>query len=172
MALNLVNLDKQTRPLMLGELELDVANGTLYLSPRLSSAGSQDYEHVLREAIAEHDDAWFADTLRSSGCMNEIENTARGPKRIPHTAPETLAEGEFNRFYARGLSLRAIEEKVSQLVIYRAKAVSNPRPESEALIGREIDPRSLLPDLRTNPGRSPAFGLPPGPNSGLSVRLP
>ncbi|SRR6266545_472610 len=172
MALNLINLDTQTRKFMLDELELDAANGTLYLSPRLSSAGSQDYEQVLREAIVEHDDTWLADALRSSGRMNEIENTARGPKRVPHTAPETLAEGEFNRFYARGLSLRAIEEEVSRLVIYRAKAVSSPRPESEALIETEIDPRSLLSDLRANPGRPPTFGLPPGPNSGLSVRLP
>lgn len=172
MALNLIDLDTQTRPFMLDELELDAANGTLYLSPRLSSAGLPDYEQLLREAIAQHNDAWLADALGSSRRMNEIENTARGPKRVPHTAPETLAEGEFNRFYARGLSLRAINEAVSQLIIYRAKAVSSPRPESEALIGKEIDPRSLLSDLRANPGRPPAFGLPPGPNSGLSVRLP
>jgi hypothetical protein len=171
MPLNLIDLDAQTRPFMLDELELDVANGMLYLSPRLSSAGSRDYEQLLRKGLAEQDDAWLADILRSSGRMNEIENTTQGPRRVPRTAPETLAEGEFNRFYARGLSLRAIKEGVSRLVVYRAKAVSNPRPESEALVGGEIDPRSLLSDLRSNPGCAPAFGLPPGPNSGLSVRL-
>ncbi|BBI63173.1 hypothetical protein HSBAA_44790 [Vreelandella sulfidaeris] len=31
--------------------------------------------------------------------------------KIPVTANETLAEGEFNRFYARGFCQRAIKEK-------------------------------------------------------------
>src|SRR6266851_5569734 len=34
------------------------------------------------------------------------------------------------------------------------------------------DPKALLTDLRSNPGVDTALGLPPGPNSGLSARLP
>ena len=50
--------------------------------------------------------------------------------------------------------------------------MTNPRPESEAKIGKTIAPQSLLDDLRKNIGVEPALGLPPGPNSGLSVKLP
>lgn len=92
--------------------------------------------------------------------------------RVPVTAAETLAEGEFNRFYARGLCRRALEDSIRELIVYRAKEVRNPRPESVAMIGRRVDPTALLGDLRTHPGVEPALGLPPGPNSGLSVRLP
>jgi hypothetical protein len=83
-----------------------------------------------------------------------------------------LAEGEFNRFYVRGLCLRAIDEGIDRLVIYRAKAVEEPRPDSNRRIGRSVNPRTLLDDLRRNAGVDTALGIPPGPNSGLSVKLP
>ena len=91
---------------------------------------------------------------------------------VPYTAPETLAEGEFNRFYARGLCRRAIEEGTSQLIVYRAKQVMNARSASQAKIGTKISAKELLQDLRTHPGVDTALGLPQGPNSGLSVKLP
>ena len=59
----------------------------------------------------------------------------------------------------------------TQVRVYRAKHVDNPRPESEAKIGVLVDAQKLLNDLRTNPGVEPALGIPPGPNSGLSVQL-
>jgi hypothetical protein len=92
--------------------------------------------------------------------------------KVPITAPDTLAEGEFNRFYIRGLCRRAIEEQIPNLVIYRAKEVSNPRPESEEKIGKSISAQTLLTDLRTHLGIDTVLGLPAGPNSGLSVKLP
>lgn len=61
---------------------------------------------------------------------------------------------------------------MSELVIYRAKQVREPRPESQAMIGKNINAKALLDDLRTHPGVEPALGLPPGPNSGLSIKLP
>jgi len=92
--------------------------------------------------------------------------------KVPVSAPETLAEGEFNRFYARGLCARAIAEGISEVVVYRGKQVQQPRPVSQAMIGRRIDPTALLKDLRKSQGVEPALGIPPGPNSGLTVRLP
>lgn len=177
MGLRLENLDARTRQLMLDELEQDVAAGRLYISPRLSERGQSDYEALLQAAIESGDDVSFADGLRSRGRMSPTEQR-RKPRgglttaKVPVTAPETLAEGEFNRFYARGLCRRALEDGVNELVVYRAKEVRDPRPESEAMIGTRIDARALLEDLRTHPGIEPALGLPPGPNSGLSVRLP
>ena len=90
--------------------------------------------------------------------------------KVPVTAHETLSEGEFNRFYIRALCLRAIAEE-SSLIYYRAKQVANPRSETQARIGKLADAQSLLSELRINPGVDTALGLPPGPNSGLSVRL-
>ena len=55
--------------------------------------------------------------------------------------------------------------------VYRAKAVAVPRAESEAKIGTMIDVQALLNGRRIHQGMDTALGLPPGPNSGLSVRL-
>ena len=88
-------------------------------------------------------------------------------------AAEVLAESEFNRYYIRGLARRAIEDDIPELVVYRAKSARNPRPESEARVEMALSPKELLDDLRAHPGDElPALGIPSGPNSGLSVRLP
>lgn len=177
MSLNLTNLDERTRKHMLQEVEADIACGNLYMSQRLSRLGQEDYPSLLKEAIAKYDDAWLASNLRMNGRMN-YEEQKRKPSggytiaKVPVTAPDTLAEGEFNRFYVRGLCLRALEDGISELEIYRAKEVSSPRRESEAMIGTRKNAQSLLQDIRTHPGVDTALRLPPGPNSGLSVRLP
>lgn len=46
--------------------------------------------------------------------------------------------------------------------------MSQPRPESEAMIGRLIIAEKLLKDLRASIGVEPALGLPKGPNSVLA----
>jgi hypothetical protein len=177
MPLSLDKLDAQTRPHMVAEIKADIGAGRLYLSPRLSARGRADYPNLLRQAAEASNDSWLANELRQSGRLNEMEER-RKPKggvtmvRVPVTAPETLAEGEFNRFYVRGLCLRALASGIHELVAYRAKEVDNPRPESVARIGQQIPAQALLDDLRANPGVDTALGLPPGPNSGLSVRLP
>jgi hypothetical protein len=72
----------------------------------------------------------------------------------------------------RGLCARAKAEGTTRAVIYRAKHVTNPRPESEIMIGTDVEVDQLLADLRTHIGTDTALGLPSGPNSGLSIRLP
>ena len=93
-------------------------------------------------------------------------------RKVPVNAADTLAEGEFNRFYLRGLCRRALENGEKELVIYRAKPVSQPRRESERKLGTTVDAEALLRDLREHLGVDSALGLPPGPNSGLSAKLP
>jgi hypothetical protein len=92
--------------------------------------------------------------------------------KVPVTAPLTLAEGEFNRFFARGLCLRATEDGIAELEVYRARESAQPRAESLLLIGTRLNAAALLEDLRASAGVDTAMRLPPGPNSGLSVRLP
>ena len=61
---------------------------------------------------------------------------------------------------------------MDQVEVYRGKSVSQPRPESEALLGKRLSVKALLEDLRKSKGVEPALGLPhPGPNSGLTVRM-
>jgi len=176
MSLSLANLDEQTRQLMLEEIELDVSRNTLYISSRLSNTGRNDYASLLKEAVSKHDDRWLAVQLRSGGRLNTTE-TKRTPKggmttaQVPITAADTLAEGEFNRFYIRAICRRVIDLGSGKVVVYRAKEVSRARSESERKIGMQVDAQGLLDDLRSHPGIDTALGLPPGPNSGLSVHL-
>lgn len=177
MALTLVNLDRRVRDLMLTEFDLDRRKNDLYLPARLNQAGREAFPPLLREAIDERDDDWLAARLREGSYFNRKERrrTARGATtwaEIPKNAAEVLAEGEINRFYLRALCLRAIGDGLPHLVVYRAKEVSRPRAASEAKIGALIDPRKLLEDLRTHQGVDTSIGIPAGPSSGLSARLP
>ncbi len=178
MALYLENLDDRTRQLMMDEFDYDISHNQLHISPFLSGQGQRDYANLLREAIRNGDDETLAQSLREH---RRILRTLprRNPKggysitATPENAAQVLAESEFNRYYIRALARRAIADGISELVIYRAKPVSSPRPKSEARIETSLPPEELLKDLRAHPGdEPPALGVPSGPNSGLSVRLP
>jgi len=177
MALTFHNLDDRTRQLMLAEMDYDIAHNQLHISPFLSGQGQRDYVNLLREAIQRGNDETLAKNLRAH---RRITRTL--PRRKPEggymvaatpaNAPRILAESEFNRFYIRALARRAMEDGVTELVVYRAKQVRNPRPESEALVETTLPPEALLADLRAHSNQPPTLGVPSGPNSGLSVRLP
>jgi hypothetical protein len=178
MALYFENLDDRTRQLMLDEVEYDTSHNQLHISPFLSGQGQRDYAALLREAIQSGNDETLAQKLREH---RRILRTLprRNPKggysisATPENAAQVLAESEFNRYYIRALARRAIEDGISELVIYRAKPVANPRPESEARVETTLSAEDLLEDLRAHPGdEPPVLGVPSGPNSGLSVRLP
>lgn len=171
------NLDERTREFMLKELEMDIEKGNLYMSPRLNSVGHSKWPELLKEAIVSHNDEWLANQLKVRHYMKSHEQRRlKSGKitfaRIPVTAPETLAEGEFNRYYAMGVCARAIAEGISEVVVFRGKQVKQPRPESQAMIGKRIKAKALLEDLRKSQGVEPALGIPPGPNSGLTICLP
>lgn len=177
MGLQYPNLDAKSRAHMQSEFQSDQAAGRLYMSSRLSAAGVRGWPALLSEAIASHDDDWLAAEIQRRGFLNSHEERKKPTggvtvAKIPSNAHEVMAEGEFNRFYVRGLCLRAMEENVPHVVVHRARHSENPRRESEALIGKAFAPAALLSDLRKSPGVDPALGVPPGPNSGLSVRLP
>lgn len=175
MGIQYANLDQVTRGYMLQESKL----GGHYASPRLTEAGLAKWASVLDQAIETHNDDWLSAEILRLDYLNDQEpfRTKSGMswRRInkPHSAL-MLAEGEFNRFYLRGLCLRAANENKPSLLIYRGKAVTNPRPESEAKINTSIEIHGLLAALRANDFVSvdSAFAIPSGPNSGLTARLP
>lgn len=177
MGLRLESLNDDVRRFMLQEVEYDVNNGNLYRSKHFNDTGNSVYLDLIRQTVQRYDDDWLAERIRVGNCMNQTY-TKRKPKggyteaKVPWNAPDTFAEGEFNRFYARGLCLHATATGVPALLVYRAKAVMVPRADSEAMIGTMIEAQALLADLRIHQGVDTALGLPNGPNSGLSVRLP
>jgi len=177
MSLYYPNLDERTRQFMLEEMEYDIANNQLHISPFLSGQGQHDYPNLLREAIQNGSDETLEKSLRAHRRINRTlpRRKPEGGYMIaaaPANAARILAEGEFNRFYIRALARRAIEEGIPELIIFRARPSSNPRPESEALVETTLSPEDLLADLRAHPDQPPTLGVPSGPNSGLSVRLP
>src|SRR4051794_8738876 len=172
----LPDLDERTRRYMLEEIERDANQGTLYISPRLSNTGAANYPVLLREAAQLHEPAWLAHELNQLNRMQRSEQRRLSgggfaTVAVPETAAQTLAEGEFNRFYARAICRRAIDDGVEKVVIFRAREVHHPRFESQQLVGKSVDALPLLSDLRQNPGMETALGV-AGANSGLSVRLP
>jgi len=178
MALYFYNLDERTRQLMVHEMDFDVANNQLHISPFLSGQGQRDYPNLLREAMQSGTDVTLADVLRTHRRIFKAlprRNKLKGGYAIaavPSNAAEILAEGEFNRFYIRALARRAIEDGIPELIVYRAKKARNPRPGSEALVETTVSAKDLLADLRSHPDQPPTLGIPSGPSSGLSVRLP
>ncbi len=177
MAMEFRNLDERTRAFMAQEVESDISRGSLYISKRFNDRGRREYPSLLLEAVRYHDDDWLALQLYARGCFNpgEIKRVQKefvAVAQVPATAGVTIAAGEFNRYYMRGVCRAALEAGIPDVVVYRGKPVDRPRPESEAMLGRKIPAASLLEDLRATPGTRSRYGLPTGPNSGLTVCLP
>jgi hypothetical protein len=174
--LQLLNLDERTRRFMLDELDRDVADGSLFLSPRLSERGQASFEQLLRTALGSGTERSLAEELR---CHDRMETATRWERpagapivaSLPPTAPEALAESEFHRFYVRGLCRRALADGVYTLAIYRARPAEHNGQKADALVGVRMDATSLLEDLRPSPGGAPRRVLPACPDAGLSVRL-
>lgn len=173
MPLSYANLDDSTRKEMIIELDDDIRGASIYLSPRLNVAGQHRWAALLLEAIRDHDDGWLAGRLRSESLMQAEETSSRNGKpyrkAVPANAPETLAQAEFNRLYVRGVCRRALAAGRKSVVVYRARESEIPRPDSESMVGINLDSQALLDDLRQSKGKAPS--LLPQVNSGLSVRL-
>ena len=175
MGIQYESLDGAVRSCMIQELDLDLSTGRLYLSLRLNDAGKQEWPETLRKAFLEYDDLWLANALRSMNLLNPSvprhnHDGSISMTRMPDNAADTLAEGEFNRFYARGLCAQVLSSGGTEVEVYRGKVVQNPRPQSQVMIGKHFQVKRLLEDLRQSIGVEPAMGLPAGPNSGLTVR--
>jgi hypothetical protein len=178
MGLKYQNLDDETRRFMIEEIDMDIALDKIYLSSYLSQRAQGNWGDMLRAAAQNGTDDTLAAALRTPGMLNAT-TSRRKPKgggvvvaKVPYNAHETLAEGEFNRFFVRGLCRRALANGISRLLVYRAKVVAMPRPESEARIGQLVDPTAILTDLRVSQGVETALGIPPGPNSGVTLKIP
>ncbi len=171
---NLVNLN-EVREEMLAEIQSDIDNKKLYLSERLNTDGIREYPSKLLQSAKSSDIDGFIQSLGMNYFNSHFQR--RKPTggftqvTMPRDANCMLCEGEFNRFYIRAVCLKAISLGKQFVTAYRARPSNNPRPESLAVENHQFDASNLLNDLRTNIGVDTALGIPPGPNSGISVRL-
>lgn len=172
---NFENLDKKTRRYMLEAIEEAESSGDIYFSKRFNDKGSEEWVSLLKEAAGEHNEHWLAFQLEDKNLMKGLEGS-RTPsggytiKHVPHTAAETMAEGQFNRFYILGLCKRAKAENIFELEVYRARESTQPRSQSQTLIGSNISVDNVESQLIevTESFKSPLVK----PNSGISVKLP
>ncbi|MET9267016.1 hypothetical protein [Amycolatopsis sp. NPDC004079] len=174
MELVLPNLedDPRTRVLMLEELEYDLPRNEVYRSTRLTEVGWRAWPALLREALERYEPQWLELQSKQAGYWLSHEISRRGSKEyrkaVPFDAAQTLAEGQFVRYYLRAVSRRAADDGHA-LEVVRLKQVQQPRSMSVRLFGTFVDPVQLLESLRQNLGIDPFLGIPPGPNSGLGV---
>lgn len=174
MPLKYENLDPVTRKYAVAEFDSDVERGALTISSRIRPTATEEYQSLLRQALAYYDDLWLEDRVEGLVVHFELRQTPSGSTttaKLPSYAPRVLAEGDFNRYYMRGVCARAIDEGRGVVEVYRARLSAEPRPESEQLEGQRLDAAALLEELRTKYGElgeEPTLGK---PNSGLSVRL-
>ncbi|WP_240006173.1 hypothetical protein [Pseudaquidulcibacter saccharophilus] len=175
MGLSYLNLDTETRNLMLSEIDLDISDMSIYISSYLNEHGVHEWPNLTRLAAELHNDDWLAMQLNNQGLLL-TQHKRRNPRgggftlaKVPITAANTLSEAQFNLYYIRALAIRASKEG-AKLIVYRAKEVERPRPESELLIGSSFDAVKLLDELRITKGVNPASNI-PLPNSGLTFKL-
>lgn len=189
MEMELVDLDGVRRE-MLEEFGRDVQEGTVYRSPRLTESAWTTYCELLLQAIVEADGTWLAERIRELGLLRKYEtrrtrqaqpNTLAGKARsigpastrakVPDSAADTLALGQFNHYYIRGVCRRALAAGQKRVKVYRARRVAQPRRDSQRRLGWELNAQELLDELRAHPDDINRLRVPGGPNSGLSVRL-
>jgi hypothetical protein len=174
MPLQYENLDPTTRRFAISELDRDLASGAFHCSERLRPEAVAEYQRLLHEALRYYDDRWLEEHASDLLVESESRRTRSGgttTARVPQMAARLLAEGDFNRYYMRGLAVRAIDEGRQVLEVYRARLSLEPRPESAVVEGTRISATEVLDHLRGPLSTDPSV-MPLGrTNSGLSVRL-
>ena len=154
---------------MLSEIHSDIEQQRLFLSERLNETGRNNYEAYLIKSVIDGDERMLENLLDINTHFNPIYLRQGNPIKMPSNASTLLSQSEFNRSYIRAICLRAIENGIISVQVYRARESSWSRPESEAKIGSSISAIELLEDLRNSIGKEPK--LFPDINSGLSVKL-
>ena len=174
MPLHYENLDPITRRHALAELDKDLASGDFHASERLRPTAIADYQRYLHEAIRYYDDRWLEEHASDLLVDFEHRRTRSGGQttaRLPDMASRMLSEGDFNRYYMRGLALRAIDEGRPVVEVYRARLSLEPRAESAQLEGNRLQAQDVLQYLRGESVADPSVTALGRVNSGLSIRL-
>lgn len=162
------NLTAEVRQHMIAEIDNDIAEDVLVTSTRFTDEGVAGYPPLLRSAAREHEEAWLAQSILGLFIAEEL--SAGKLKAVPRNAHTLFAQCEFNRFYCRAICLYVLANPDHIIKVYRARQSKNPRPESEAKLGKILDAATVLKDLRNRLATDVEFG-PNEINSGLSLEL-
>ena len=160
--------DTLFRSYLTQELDQDRRHGVLHLDRRLTSRGRADWPHLLLAAL-------------SGGTVSELANELRRSNRLIHLAPPdalslrdgalALAEAEVARFRRRAVCRQAIAQGHTHVEVYRAHPPYRVRQDDVRLVGRRLDARQLLTELRMAPDTE-GLTLSSDPDTGLSIRVP
>ncbi|PZQ47234.1 MAG: hypothetical protein DI551_03650 [Micavibrio aeruginosavorus] len=179
MGLNYTQLNESVRRFML--LEFD--QGGHYISPRLNEAGRARWLPLLRDALQYHTDLWLERELIRRNCFlaAEMFKSPMGGKTITRAinkeqSAKALAEGEFNRFYLRGLCLAAKARDYSHVIVTQGKVLPGITNLAQKSVGSALSVEPLLESLRNNSYKRTdlALGAPENLTTAafLSARLP
>lgn len=174
MPLHYADLDPTTRRYMLAELDRDIADDTMVIHDRLQPGQIADYIALLRDALRYYDDRWLEEHIENRLVGFEMRRTPSGGEttaRVPKNAARLLAEGDFNRYYMRGVSARAVDEGRQVVEVYRARLSEEPRLESMKLEGERIPADQALSELRSMVRGGTWDTRFARPGSGISLRL-
>lgn len=169
------NLDDATRSSMLKAIEEGENTGNIYYSTRFNQDENEQWLTLLKQSAQQFNEHWLAYQLESNELMKDFESAAKPSggytaKHVPHTAAETIAEGQFNRFYMLGLCKRARAEGITHLEIYRSKERFDPRPESQVLVGTILSIDEVETQLKLTEASFKSQLV--KQNSGLCVKFP
>ena len=166
------NLDSKTRELMKHELEMDLADGLFFYPQSLSQYRPEEYVRLMIDTM----ERGTAETLQFGVKPLLVMQNSLNGRKTPRNAAEMVGFSEWNRYYARAMVVRALEENKG-LTVYRAKQVMHERDDSKYLLqhvyaGEVVLKRmlSILRDYRKVFDESNPIPF-LRPNSGLSVRL-
>src|SRR5918911_807203 len=171
MPLQYESLDPTTRRFAIAELDGDLTTGAYHTSERIRPTAIAEYQRYLHEALRYYDDRWLEEHAADLMVDFEPRRTRTGGQtavKLPEMASRMLAEGDFNRYYMRGVALRALEEGKQVVEVYRARLSLEPRRESAELEGRRLPATEVLRYLRGEEVADPAVAALGRPNSGLS----
>lgn len=166
-----LDLDEQTRLIMICELEHDIQTGMFYNPVSMTDYGLMNYKRVIRICFEKGN----VQTLVNSLTSDHFRQYDKNGRKIPSNIREMIAFNDFNRYYIRAMLLRAISEK-KILHVCRAKQVKNERKQSEIVINNVyFDERQMRNMLSLFRDYRKLFNMKPQPvllkpNSGLSLR--
>lgn len=175
-AFDFPQLDARARDLMMEEFAYDRDSDRIYVGRRLNSQGERTYCDALPLALRQGTPVELRQQLEpvpGSLWISSIMAANGRRSTTPVTAAQTLAEGEFNRYYMRAICRRAVDEGNGTVRVRRGKAVQNPRADPSVRVheGDILDASVVLEDIRLHPGEDTVIGMPRGPNSGLSLEF-
>lgn len=178
MGLNYTQLNESVRRFMMQEFE----QGGHYISPRLNEGGRARWIGLLKDALQYHTDVWLERELVRRNCFVATEflktNMGKTVTRAINREQlaRVLAEGEYNRFYLRGLCLAAKSRGYKHLIVTEGRIIPNALPSARKSVGTAVEVGALLNTLRNNGYKhvSIALGAPEelAAAACLSARLP